>query len=505
MIVEELPIQALAIKAIPVILIIWLLQRLFTTDPLAKVPWVGHDKKTLISGGEWGVYAEGYKKFKNSVFRVSTMRESPTVVVSKDFLPQLDKLPNETLSFDAAMNESIHAKHLGLPHEAPVLPFIIKTSLTPALARLSQSISADVTEALHLELPQNTQWSEVKINDKLLRIIAMVTGHAFVGPELCRNEVYLDAAVNYSVEVIAAAYAVGTYPVWLRPVVSRFLPKVKIISTRLRDLEKLIGPVIKARKEAAEDPAYQKTEDLLQWLIDAPTRFGELSDLDIARNQLEMTRASIYTTTLASVNALYCIAADPDLARTLREEVRLALAESDGQYTFLAVQNMKKLDSFLKEVMRYYPMTAAILKRKVLKTFTLPNGQIMPQGATLEVNTNGVHFDPEIIADPEVFDPLRFYKLRTGKDPEKGAKSVRVTASSLMVGTGESSLAFGYGRHACPGRFFAAIEAKTVIATILMNYELKNSNGEVGRYPNIKIGATQFPDPSKTVLIRSVE
>lgn len=35
-----------------------------------------------------------------------------------------------------------------------------------------------------------------------------------------------------------------------------------------------------------------------------------------------------------------------------------ALAESGGVFTNIAMQNMKKLDSFLKEVLRYYPLGA---------------------------------------------------------------------------------------------------------------------------------------------------
>jgi hypothetical protein len=42
----------------------------------------------------------------------------------------------------------------------------------------------------------------------------------------------------------------------------------------------------------------------------------------------------------------------------LQEDVRQALAESNGIFTNCSMQNMKKLDSFLKEVLRYYPLSA---------------------------------------------------------------------------------------------------------------------------------------------------
>ena len=47
----------------------------------------------------------------------------------------------------------------------------------------------------------------------------------------------------------------------------------------------------------------------------------------------------------------------PELVEELREEIRCVLAENDGIPTTGALQHMKKLDSFLKEVLRIYPAT----------------------------------------------------------------------------------------------------------------------------------------------------
>ena len=55
---------------------------------------------------------------------------------------------------------------------------------------------------------------------------------------------------------------------------------------------------------------------------------------------------------------LYTFAAHPELGPILLEDVNQALEESSGEWTNAALQNMKKLDSFLKEVGRYEPFTA---------------------------------------------------------------------------------------------------------------------------------------------------
>ncbi|KAK1499410.1 ent-kaurene oxidase [Colletotrichum cuscutae] len=49
-------------------------------------------------------------------------------------------------------------------------------------------------------------------------------------------------------------------------------------------------------------------------------------------------------------------------------------------------------------------------------------------------------------------------------------------------------MAFGFGRHACPGRFFAATEIKMLIARLLLEYDIRMPEGVMERYKNIVRG-----------------
>lgn len=42
-----------------------------------------------------------------------------------------------------------------------------------------------------------------------------------------------------------------------------------------------------------------------------------------------------------------------------------------------------------------------------------------------------------------------------------------------MVSTSAEYQAFGHGRHACPGRFFAADELKLLLAYVVLNYDIE--------------------------------
>jgi cytochrome P450 len=105
--------------------------------------------------------------------------------------------------------------------------------------------------------------------------------------------------------------------------------------------------------------------------------------------------------------------------------------------------------------------------------------------------------DDENYPSGTTFDGFRAYKLRQAG----GASNI---ARNQFVTTNEQNLGFGYGRHACPGRFFAANEIKMMLARIIVEYDFKNPEGVVGRYENIERGRGTSPDASKALLFKKL-
>jgi cytochrome P450 len=56
------------------------------------------------------------------------------------------------------------------------------------------------------------------------------------------------------------------------------------------------------------------------------------------------------------------------------------------------------------------------------------------------------------------------------QDPDTAAKS-------QLVSTSAENLSFGFGNHACPGRFFAANELKLALCHLLLKYDWELSHG----------------------------
>jgi len=148
---------------------------------------------------------------------------------------------------------------------------------------------------------------------------------------------------------------------------------------------------------------------------------------------------------------------------------------------------MHKLDSFVRETQRIDTMGLVAMPRLALRPFTFSNGVIIPAGTLIAVPSSAIHMDEEIYSNPERFDGLRFSKLsgcnRNGDVTMTGHSAVSISPKHL---------AFGLGRHACPGRFFAVNEVKALLARIILTYDVKFEEGK-GVPHEYRLGTFRFP------------
>jgi len=107
------------------------------------------------------------------------------------------------------------------------------------------------------------------------------------------------------------------------------------------------------------------------------------------------------------------------------------------------------------------------MRRLVTEDVQLSDGTLLPKGTTTLVSGESM-WDPSVYPDPETFDPYRFLKLRETPGHETSAQ---------LVSPSPEHLGFGYGNHACPGRFFAANEVKIALAHVLLKYDFELAPG----------------------------
>lgn len=101
-------------------------------------------------------------------------------------------------------------------------------------------------------------------------------------------------------------------------------------------------------------------------------------------------------------------------------------------------------------------------------------------------------------APPSEFDPFRYSRLREDPDHPENAQKY------LFAMVDPHNMAFGYGKHACPGRAYTSDEMKMVLAHMLLKYEWSFPAGQQ-RPKNFTIDTDMYPDRSARVMLKRRE
>ncbi|KAK7979957.1 NADP-dependent oxidoreductase domain-containing protein [Apiospora arundinis] len=154
----------------------------------------------------------------------------------------------------------------------------------------------------------------------------------------------------------------------------------------------------------------------------------------------------------------------------LEEECDRVCREHGGLETSESVAALYRIDSALRESMRVSDVAVTNLFRDVTAgEVDIGNGLRVGPGVRMVFPTQNIHQDPENYKDPARYDAFRFSR------PFEGDR--RPGEQKLISTTTPTFLPFGYGRHACPGRWFAAQLMKQALAYVIMHYEVQLVGG----------------------------
>ncbi|GMG06204.1 unnamed protein product [Aspergillus oryzae] len=107
--------------------------------------------------------------------------------------------------------------------------------------------------------------------------------------------------------------------------------------------------------------------------------------------QLLVIFAGIHNTTVTATNVLYNLAVSPEYMQPLHEEICKAISDNDGTLTSRALQQVEKLDSFMKETIRFYPQNSLPSRAKRSKALNSPAANTSHQ-----VHLSKHHYRPYI-------------------------------------------------------------------------------------------------------------
>jgi cytochrome P450 len=310
-----------------------------------------------------------------------------------------------------------------------------------------------------------------------------------------RNEEYLVNAANFAGDVVISATFIRLIPRFLRPLFAWIF----LIPSRLHvyRCSKYLVPLVKERlanfKESEGKETPDMPLDLLSWNIRESAKSSDPKEQTPERLVLRLmvlNFASIHTSTFAATQMLFDLFSSPhasEYVEEIREEISQVLKENGGKWSKAAVAKLVKTDSAIRESLRISTFLAHGMQRLVIgpKGVTTTNGLHLPYRSLLATSTCSIHHDDDVYKDAMTYKAFRFCQ------PEG--------PSLPIVTTSDQFLAFGHGRHACPGRFFAAVELKLLMAYILMNYDVKRLET---RPKNFVMSATILPPMKATISVK---
>ncbi|KAJ6557715.1 cytochrome P450 [Mycena capillaripes] len=410
------------------------------------------------------VLEQGYYQFPNGVFRVPTLMRWDYVANGAARISEVAAAPEDLLSFHQGIGDNIESDFtMGEPiTRNPYHGHAIRGGLTRNLARCFLEVSDELVCAFDEVLALEDEWKLVPVLPSMMQIVARVSNRLLVGLPLCRDQEYLNFNINYTINIFLRGRLIALLPDVLKPILSPFIAARNTLMNRML---KFVGPMIEERLRNENEFGSEwedKPVDLLSWLLEL-AEGPERTPPALALRMLAVNMAALHSTSSALTSALYDLTTYPNHIEPMRAEAKRAV-QQEG-WTKAAINNMHMIDSFLRESQRLNGSKLIALPRKVVakEGFTFSDGTNVPYGAILGVSGRVVHYDPANYENAAVFDGFRFSRVREG---EGGP-------ARPMVATGVDHLSFGHEPNACPGRFFAAMELKAMLAHILIHYDVR--------------------------------
>ncbi|KAJ5351660.1 cytochrome P450 [Penicillium brevicompactum] len=455
-------------------------------------PWLPEIfSRLLFNSYAPSVIYGGYAKYKASGYKI-LKPDGDLVVLPTKYVEELRQLPASTLNaLEATFSDHV-GEYTTILTDSHLHTETIQKRLTPAIGRLIPRITSELEYAFQVELPScEDRFVAINSYEVFLRLVARVGARIFIGDELCREEKWIEASIEYTKNIFLTIALMRPVPGFLHPIVGRMLPSSRRLDKQLSYIQsELLGPLIAKRRnmEAASDPYYKKPDDFLQWMMDLAKTETESQPSNLAHRLLGLTSmAVVHTSAMSMTHILYDLLVMPQWKKPLLDEILTQLPEW-GSISQANLNNLKIMDSFLKESQRFNPPGELSFHRVVKQDLTLSDGLFLPKGTHICMASGPISRDPDVIENPAAFDAFRYTKQNA--------------QTSGFVSTGSQHMHFGLGRYACPGRFFASFVMKLVLSRFLMDYEFKFAPDQTKRPNNLLIGDKIVPNVSTAIFIK---
>ncbi|KAF9467379.1 cytochrome P450 [Collybia nuda] len=438
------------------------------------------------------VISEGREKYSGKPFAVPTL-SGPVFLLGPGYYEIIRSSTDDNFNQPLAVSEDLQLSYtmdpeqIKYPYHVTLLTTTVNRAIPSFIPEILDESTRAITETLGLMGPDGPESVSLPLFETMTHLVARINNRVIFGTELCRNEDFIHAIVRFA----ETTPLIATLVTWCPNIIRR--PIYVALSSLLggkRDVLKFIVPFLtKYMKERKKETLEVEAPIIMDFFIEGAPPHETVEGL--AMHLININFGSIHTSSIFTTQTLFEMVSLPrkDLA-AIREEIIVAL-ESEGGWTKGALLKFRKLDSALREIGRFHGLMQFGLPRYALRGLNLPDDSKIPPGHRVALDMKAFHFDPDVYPDPHRCDLFRFSKLRESEETDTKYGFSTVDAHYLP---------FSGGRHACPGRFFAAMELKITLAHLLLNYDFALPPGVTQRPANTTFNGAIIPDPKAQMV-----
>ncbi|KAI1406848.1 cytochrome P450 [Hypoxylon sp. FL1857] len=476
----------------------WLIKRgLFKSSKL-DVPHVQFEEHESISryiSGYRSLMERGYTLYTKNGRPFSIRNPSdenrPLVILPMKYLAEVRHAPQNKLSFSDFLE-----KVVGGPEMNPEVTRMARLSMNRSLDYMVQTLHEECLFAWTKVIPSCKDWTSIQPTPILNELFARIAARIMTGPELCRDEKWIQVVLSYTDATIKAIRGVrAKYHPSLRFLARYLDANTRSVLKLRRTAANMLRPSLEFRMSEPTSNAREegaKYNDAIKWLADVyRARSKQFSADQLAQDEFILNVASISSASATALSIIYDLVEHPDVVEEIRAEITKVKNEQ-GIWTRQSLGTLWLLDSFMKESMRLHTLQQLTVQRTALVPWTFKDGFHLPTGTLISFASQQLNLDDDIYPSAASFDARRFLRKRQELDPNK----------FHFASVSDDYITFGAGFHACPGRFLAQDILKLMLIQLISRYDFRLAGDNQKRPQDIAYNFSNMPDMATQIVLR---
>ncbi|KAI8617786.1 cytochrome P450 [Chytriomyces sp. MP71] len=321
---------------------------------------------------------------------------------------------------------------------------MLRTSFNASLGEVSETVARVMRTHVEATIAASPILQDPK--DFAYTLVAHSSATCFLGPDVAAIPEVIDIFKSLFVTFQQPSLLRLILPDWTMKYLRPFLP----FKRHHQRLARLVGPTLMKR---VDNPDVGQ-EDGISHILKKTTNIDELTNVIMV-----LVLASMITTAGALHNTLYDLADHPECVDKIRAEMKESELEEGELFTRKQFGKMPFLDAFVRESL-IHSMPVGLPGRYIAEPFRVSSTTVIPKDSVcfvIGVDAHPLDKNPD---GSNVFNPSRW--LPTSESEQQ----------KYSTTTGPDFIVFGGGPYKCPGRFFAVLEIKSVICSILQKYNI---------------------------------